>query len=121
MIRRCQDPKHKDYHNYGARGVTVCDRWQDFWAFIDDMGAKPSSRHSVDRINNDLGYSPENCRWATAKEQGRNTRKTVLTAELAAEIKRRAAFGDRAGDISRALQLDYDIVRNVVVGHSWTD
>ncbi len=121
MIRRCHDTKHKDFHNYGARGITVCDRWQDFWAFVEDMGPKPSPRHSIDRIDNEAAYSPDNCRWATATEQGRNRRTTVLTAELAEEIKRRSAFGDRVGDISRALNLDYNLVRNVVVGLAWVD
>ncbi len=121
MRRRCRDPHHKDFDRYGARGVTVCDRWQDFWAFIDDMGPRPSARHSLDRIDNEGPYEPGNCRWATATQQGRNRRSTILTEKLAAEIKRRVAFGDKTGDIARALNLEYDLVRNVVVGQAWRD
>jgi hypothetical protein len=121
MIRRCEDPKHKDYINYGSRGVSVCERWHDFWAFLDDMGPRPDASHSVDRIDNSGGYEPGNCRWASPQQQGRNRRTTVLNDDLAVEIRRRAAFGDKAGDISRALGIDRDIVRNVIIGHSWSD
>lgn len=72
---RCRNPKRKDYVHYGARGVTVCDRWRSFDAFLADMGARPSSRHSVERIDNARGYEPGNCRWATHTEQVRNQRR----------------------------------------------
>lgn len=76
MIRRCYDPANRAYHNYGGRGITVCDRWRENFAnFYADMGDPPSNEHTLDRINNDLGYSPENCRWATRKQQTRNTRR----------------------------------------------
>ena len=75
MNDRCRLPTHQAYHNYGARGITVCDRWQEsfenFWA---DMGPTYKRGLSLDRRDNDKGYSPENCRWATYKEQARNTR-----------------------------------------------
>lgn len=72
---RCTNPTDKAYKNYGGRGITICDRWlESFENFLEDMGLKPSPKHSIDRIDNELGYSKENCRWATAKEQGRNTR-----------------------------------------------
>lgn len=121
MRRRCRDPHHKDYHRYGARGISVCDRWQDFWAFVEDIGPRPSQRHTVDRVNVDGPYAPENCRWATPSQQARNQRTTVLNEEIAAEIKRRAAFGDKTGDISRALNIKYNLVRNVVVGQAWKE
>lgn len=79
MIQRCYNPKRDYYHCYGGRGITVCDRWRySFENFFEDMGKRPSSKHSIDRINNDKSYSPENCQWSTAKEQGRNTRTTRL-------------------------------------------
>jgi hypothetical protein len=75
MITRCESPNRKRYSDYGGRGITVCDRWHDFANFLADMGEKPTSRHSIDRINNDGNYEPENCRWATPLEQSANSRR----------------------------------------------
>lgn len=73
MIGRCRNPTDKAYRNYGARGITVCQKWIDsFFAFLADVGSRPSGSHSIDRIDNNGNYEPGNCRWATFKQQQRN-------------------------------------------------
>ena len=79
MRKRCYNPNNKAFHHYGGRGIKVCDRWvhgeggkHGYVCFFEDMGARPSNGHSVDRINNEGNYEPSNCRWATDTEQARN-------------------------------------------------
>lgn len=77
--RRCFNYKDAAYERYGGRGITMCKRWSESYeAFIEDMGHRPSANHSIDRIDNEGNYEPGNCRWATSKEQGRNTRRTIF-------------------------------------------
>jgi hypothetical protein len=75
MIRRCEYAKSRRWKDYGGRGIRVCGRWRDsFQAFLADMGRRPSRAHSMDRRDNDGHYTPENCHWATSKEQASNRR-----------------------------------------------
>lgn len=80
MKDRCRNPNNKAYANYGARGIKVCDRWlykRGFWNFVDDMGDRPSKEHSLDRIDPNSDYCPENCRWANRHTRNTNYRKTA--------------------------------------------
>jgi hypothetical protein len=75
---RCLNPNHEHYHRYGGRGITICKTWSDdFATFQNDVGSPPSSKHTIDRIDNDKGYEVGNVRWATRKEQSNNISSNV--------------------------------------------
>lgn len=104
MKGRCQTETNADYQHYGARGIKVCDRWQDFEAFYADMGDCPEG-HSIERIDVDGNYEPGNCKWIPKTEQPRNTRRTryaILNGE-------RMIFSDvaRALGVSTAMPSNW--------------
>lgn len=89
MKNRCYNKKCISYKHYGGRGIKVCDRWlgaQGFDNFLEDMGEKPSSEYSLDRINTDDDYRPENCRWATWEEQENNRRTNIYYEYMGAKM-----------------------------------
>lgn len=97
MRERCLNPKAHEYRNYGARGISICERWESFKNFYEDMGTRPSAGHSIDRFpNNDGDYEPSNCRWATRLQQQRNRRVTVRV-EYQGVVRSLADLSDEVG------------------------
>lgn len=92
MVARCTRPTHSRWASYGGRGITVCDRWQGrqgFWNFVADMGPRPEgstpggrAAYTLDRADNDRGYEPNNCRWATYSQQAKNRRETAYAGSV---------------------------------------
>lgn len=96
MRHRCNTPQKAKHKNHAGRGIKVCARWDDFAAFLEDMGPRPSKAHSIERIDNDGDYEPGNCRWATVKEQAHNKRTNHLLT-LDGETLPIAAWAARSG------------------------
>lgn len=77
LVNRCSNPNATNYKDYGGRGITVCPEWLDYEKFLSDMGPAPEGL-TIERLDNDKGYSKDNCVWATAQQQGRNRRSSVM-------------------------------------------
>lgn len=121
LRERTRNPNCPCYLQYGAKGITCCERWNKFENFLEDMGERPGKEYSIDRIDNTLGYTPENCRWATHTEQNRN-RSCCIYIEI--EGKKQTVkewsieLGIKRQTIERRLKLgwsDYDAVTQPVV------
>jgi hypothetical protein len=107
MKARCNNPKSTKYPNYGGRGITICDRWlESFQNFYADMGDMPEGR-TLDRINNELGYYPENCRWATITEQNQNQRPRGKTSKL------RGVYFDKSRNVFRSRVTVNGVQKNI--------
>ena len=107
MMARCYSETHMHFQHYGGRGIEVCARWHDFDAFAADMGERPLGC-SLERIDNDLGYSPENCRWATAKDQANNRRNNTVIEANGVEMTI-TQWADRLGTSASTISARIDM------------
>lgn len=138
MKARCFRVANPAYPRYGGRGITMCERWANsFEAFLEDMGRRPSKRMSLDRIKNDKGYEPGNCRWATPLTQAQNRRASIygkkLTPENAETIKSGIANGAfipegiyvKTGDLERQLGIKFGVsfytIRDIRLERLWKE
>lgn len=113
MLRRCYDPRTERYPVYGGRGIRVCERWRDgFENFLADIGFAPSQSHSIDRIDVNGDYEPQNCRWATPKEQSRNTSRNIRLT-LNGQTKTLAEWAEGS-------QLRYRTIHRRVMEQGWS-
>lgn len=119
MVQRATNPRRTSYRNYGARGITVCSRWLNFENFYADMGEPHGAAYSLDRVDNDGVYSKENCRWATATEQNRNSRNCKLTASSASAIRSNLADGQTVAHVARTFFVSESLVRAIRDGEVW--
>lgn len=121
MIQRCTNTKRTAHKYYGGRGIQVCDRWREFANFFEDMGEPPSDKYSLERANNDKGYGPENCEWATAETQSRNNRNCKLKKEQVLAIKKDLASGEKITHVAEAFQVSESLIRAIKNKGVWRD
>lgn len=116
MKQRCYNKKSTSYKMYGKLGVSVCDRWlNSFESFLEDLGPRPMG-YSLDRINCNGDYTPENCRWAPSKLQGRNKKSTKLDEQIAAEIRKNPDIID---EMANKYNTTSKYLKTVLEGKRW--
>ena len=119
MRKRCRSPNSKDYRNYGARGIKVCERWSSFTNFLSDMGERPKGL-MLERKDNDLGYNPDNCIWDTRTVNNRNKRDTKLTSLKAQVIKKLLKESMLTiKDIAEIFGVTTCIIYDIRAGRTW--
>lgn len=118
MRQRCMNPRNDKYQWYGGRGISICQRWMEYQNFLADMGERPAGT-TLDRIDNDGPYSPENCRWATQTEQTRKQKKNVLSEELADKMRTDRAAGMTFKQLGEKYGVDKTTAHRCCTRQTW--
>lgn len=122
MKGRCGNEGNPRFYAYGGRGIFVCERWKkSFKDFYSDMGPRPSKTHQLDRIDNDKGYSPDNCRWTTPIENIRNGRTAKLNKIQVLEIKQALKDGITCAELSKKYRVSYSAIHGIKAKRYWVD
>ena len=123
MRARCYKETNKSYKNYGGRGITVCKEWREsFLSFYNDMGPRPFDGAQIDRIDNNKGYSKENCKWASHAENSQHTTKTILNWEKVRAIRAEYATGKHTQtSIAKAYGVTLQQINHVVRNKQWKE
>lgn len=120
MKQRCFNPDHPSYKNYGGRGISICERWASFDNFLADMGKRPPGM-SIDRIDNDKDYGPDNCQWSSRAMQTRNRRVTKLSDDDVRAIKMAYSSGEKQTSIAQRYGVHSSHVSRICTGVKWRE
>ena len=118
MLSRCTNPEEISWRYYGARGISVCERWLSVENFVQDMGMRPPGM-TLDRIDLDGNYEASNCRWQTVVWQNRHRRCSKLTMPLADEIRRSVADGAAQSELAARFGVDQSMISRVITRRCW--
>lgn len=119
MLSRCYDPANKRYRNYGGRGIIVCDEWHDYHVFYQWGVVGWKQGLQIDRIDNSKGYSPENCRWVTSRQNNRNRSNNKLNVEKVADIRKALANGETGPSLARKYGVHHSLIYRIKLGQQW--
>ena len=118
-MQRCYNPNSHKFKDYGARGIVVCDRWQEATNFLADMGKKPGAQYTLGRKDNNGNYEPDNCRWELQAQQQQNRRTTKLTWVDVREIRMLKRKGYTLQDIADEFKVSPKTIWQVVNQKTW--